>query len=582
MRRLLIAGLDEAGRRGSKAAAAEHLLLAVLHDEGCSAAQILARGGISPARLRDQLEARLDRNGRSAPRAQALTDGARRLIESADAESRKLHHAHVGTEHVLLALVNSGTGTAAEIIDRAGLTYGDALKGLSDWNKSGMPRTPVKVVGARPNGAVRRQVAALARKLLRWPALGYKVFVERSVGHPGFVSNPYPLYRWLRNHHPVRPDPLAGVWVVTRYEDVAAALRDPRFRRQPMASGELPEGVVRQLGGEAHGEAESQTLIGLLSPQMIFLDPPRHTRLRALFAKAFIPRIASMEGRVRWITDELLDATAANGGMDVIRDFAAPLPVTVIAELMGFPPEDREKLKRWSDYFAAVLRFSNDAAQLEKTRQSYEEIADYFEPIAQELRRRPRDNLLSALLNAEPASERLADGELFANAVLLLAAGHETTTNLIANGLHALLRHPDQLAQLIEEPSLIESAVEELLRFDCPVQWTARETTGEVELGGRKIPPDTTVLFSLGSANRDERQFPSPDRLDIARQENKHLAFGGGIHFCLGATLARMEAQIAIGAIAKRFPRLRLETKKLRWQKGLTFRAMNELRVRWD
>src|SRR5581483_11056135 len=170
----------------------------------------------------------------------------------------------------------------------------------------------------------------------------------------------------------------------------------------------------------------------------------------------------------------------------------------------------------------------------------------------------------------------------FANALLLLAAGHETTTHLIANGLLALLRFPHQMGRRIREPSLIEWAVEELLRFDSPVQWTARETSGEVELGGVKIPPDTTVLLSLGSANRDERQFPHPDRLDLARPENKHVAFGSGIHFCLGATLARMEAQIAIGAVVKRFPRLRLATKKLTWQKGLTFRALNELRVRWD
>lgn len=581
-RKVLFRSIDEATRQGADQVTAEHLLLAMTSDDQSAAAFVLERAGAPTVRVREMLDARLGGRGTPNGRPTTLASSARRALELAEEESRKLRHLHVGTEHLLLGLIVGTSGPAGDVLDRLGVTYDTARSGVQAWRSAGMPR------GAKPPmlrqllpAAVRGAIERLAMPAWHKISTGYKVFVGTSIGHPGFVKDPYPLYRRLRRRCPIRRDPLVGVWVITSYDETLAMLRDSRFQRDPFNLDHLPPGIRQQLG-LADNVKTYESTADLFSLQMLFLDPPKHTRLRGLLAKSFTPRVVqNLRPRIQELTDLLLDKVRGAGSMDVIRDLAYPLPTMVIAELLGFPAEDYERLKVWSDDFAALLGFNPTDEQQSKAMQSLEQIQHYFETIVARLKVRPRDNLLSALLTVDSEGDRLSPAELFANCILLLAAGHETTTNLIGNGMLALLRNPDQLKLLRRDPSLIVNAVEELLRYDSPVQWTSRVAAQTIELGGKTISQGDFVLASLGAANRDPKYFPDPDRLDITRpvSANKHLAFGSGIHFCLGAALARMEGQIAIGSLVSSFPTLRLGRQRLRWHKGVVFRGLESLNV---
>ena len=474
----------------------------------------------------------------------------------------------------------------------------EALSALQSAIASAGRRAPVRPEHLRPvlmevdatNGAAARTLrsrvshvvedSAIGQQLFRVaraPKLAWNVYIRRSLGHRDYETNPYRIYRWLREREPVRRDPTAPVWIVTSYEHTLAALRDPRFRKDPFASERLPRGAREQLGmSESAGARSSAENIS-----MLFLDPPQHTRVRSIFTRAFTPRtLESLRPRIGQICEEQIAAMAAhaNRPIDLIHHLAAPLPVMVIAELLGFPRADYQPLKKWSDDMTEALGFlPSEEAKLKAAKARDEMRRYFFDSIVPQRRREPNGSLLSGLLEQEARGEGLDEDELFSNAVLLLAAGHETTTNLIGNGVLALLEHPDQLRDLREHPDLIESAVEELLRFDSPVQWISRVAGEDLELGGKRIKRGDLVLGALGAANRDPAVFPNPDRLDIRRKENKHLSLGSGIHFCLGAALARMEAAIAIGRLLQRFGRIELGTRKIRWRKGLTFRGMHEL-----
>jgi hypothetical protein len=299
-----------------------------------------------------------------------------------------------------------------------------------------------------------------------------------------------------------------------------------------------------------------------------------------MFTRAFSPHvIESMRPRIEQITRDHLDRAAQRGEMDVIADLAYPLPIIVIAELLGFPPQDYQRIKRWSDDMAAALALTANADMQAKAGLARDELRDYFDQLVPKLKNPGSQNLLSALLATEHLPEALNREEIFSNAVLLLAAGHETTANLIGNGMLALLNHRDQLELLGKHPELIDSAVEEILRFDSPVQWTSRVSGEAIEIGGRTIEPGQIVLGGLGAANRDPRQFTEPDRLDLRRSPNRHIAFGQGPHFCLGATLAKMEASISILRLIERFPNIRLSDRKLPRIQGLTFRGVEHLPI---
>jgi cytochrome P450 len=388
---------------------------------------------------------------------------------------------------------------------------------------------------------------------------------------PKMLVDPYPYYARLRSADPVHWADQFGGWVLTRYADVITVLRSPAASadRTPVARQRV--------------DPEFRALYDVRSYSMLNADAPRHTRLRLLVNKAFTPRtVEELAPFVRSFVDQVLDAAQARGRMDVIADLAFPLPATVIAELLGVPPEDRDRFKQWSDDSTAAVgnlpsNLSPDV--LRKSVTAMEELQTYFRGIIDRRRAEPRDDLLSALVKAREEGDRLSDEELLANSMLLLNAGHETTTNLIGNGTLALLRHPDQMRRLRDDPSLIPAGVEELLRYDSPVQFTSRVVKADMEVGGKVLRAGQAVLLLLGAANRDPEQFPDPDRLDVGRPDNKHIAFGLGPHFCLGAPLARLEGHLVFEALLRRTPGMRLDGPPPRYRQNFNLRGLESLPV---
>jgi cytochrome P450 len=385
---------------------------------------------------------------------------------------------------------------------------------------------------------------------------------------PEFLADPYPTYHRLREEDPVHHSPM-DFWVLTRYEDVAAVLRDPRFIKEPLVSMVAARFGVSVPPG-----------VGL---SMLDRDPPDHTRLRSLVSKAFTPRVVEgLRPRIQKMVDDLITRAEAVGTMDLIEEFAYPIPVNVICEMLGVPVDDHERFKGWSLDIARGLDSVWLPLESEIPKRSgaaRHAIGDYMRGLIAERRASPRGDLLSALIAAEEAGDKLSEDELIATCILLLIAGHETTVNLIGNGTLALLRHPEELRRLRETPGLITSAVEELLRYDGPVQRTARITSTEVTIGGRTIPKGEMVMPFIGAADRDPSQFPDPDRLDLGRADNRHIAFGWGIHFCLGAPLARVEGQIAIDTLVRRLPGLALVDAEPEHRQSLTLRGLKALPV---
>jgi pimeloyl-[acyl-carrier protein] synthase len=386
---------------------------------------------------------------------------------------------------------------------------------------------------------------------------------------PAFVADPYPIYRQLRTEDPVHHSPM-GFWVLTRYDDVVAALRDPRLAKEAIAAF-----VAARFGAPV-------PITGL---SMLDRDPPDHTRLRSLVSKAFTPRVVEgLRPRVQQIVDGLIARAREKGSMDLIEEFAYPIPVNVICEMLGVPVEDHERFKGWSLDIARGLDsilLPPDSEVPKRSVASRTALAEYFRELIAKRRASPRADLLSGLIAAEEAGDKLSENELLATCILLLIAGHETTVNLIGNGTLALLRHPDQLRRLRDNPALIGTAVEELLRFDGPVQRTARIPSEDVVIDGRTIAKGEMVMPFIGAADRDPVQFPDPDRLDIGRTDNRHIAFGWGIHFCLGAPLARVEGQIAINTLVQRLPKLALATDTPRFRESLTLRGLASLPVQF-
>ena len=379
---------------------------------------------------------------------------------------------------------------------------------------------------------------------------------------PEVRADPYPTYHALREADPVHRSPFMGMWILTRYRDVATVLRDPHFladRTKWEGFQELPD---------------VEPTRSLLS-----LDPPDHTRMRNLVGRAFTPRVVErLLPQARAIVDGALDAAAARGGLELIEDLAYPLPVAVIARMLGVPEADWPRFREWSRVLVASLDplSIQESERVAEFRAAQDAISDYLAGVVALRRREPRDDLISALIAVEERGDALSERELLVMLILLLVAGHETTVNLIGNGVLALLRHPDQLALLRCRPELLESAVEELLRWDSPVQLTARVVGEDCELGGRALRRGELVMTLLGAANRDPARFPDPDRLDLARAPNQHFAFGRGIHFCLGAPLARLEGRVAIGSLVHRFPGLRLAGEPER-SETITLRGLHRL-----
>jgi len=390
---------------------------------------------------------------------------------------------------------------------------------------------------------------------------------------PEVLANPYPLYHRLRDEDPVHWDPFLHAWVVTRYADVIHVLHHFSANRTP-----TPEQL------SAMGLSALNPIAQVMVRQMLFLDPPNHTRLRALASAAFtVRRVERLRSHIQEIMDGLLDAVISKGSMDLIADFASPAPAIVTAELLGVPVADHEQLKDWSADFAEMLgNFQHNPDRFPKILRSVEEMSSYFRSAMQEQRLHPQDGLVSAMMAADVDGAKLTDEEIIANLIVTMVGGQETTTNLIGNGILTLLRNPEAMKRLRDDSSLVPSALEELLRYESPSQHTARLAPDDVELGGKQIRKRQAVIAVMGAANRDPERFPDPDRLDIERQDNRHVAFGWAAHFCFGAHLARLEGQIAVSTLLQRLPDLELDTNVPPvWRHNLGLRGLTALPVRF-
>jgi cytochrome P450 len=391
---------------------------------------------------------------------------------------------------------------------------------------------------------------------------------------PEVLANPYPLYHKLRSDDPVHWDSFLHAWVVTRYADVVHVLYHFSANRTP-----TPEQLSTM------GLSALSPIAQVMVRQMLFMDPPDHTRLRTLASAAFTPRrVELLRSHIQEIMDGLLDAVVSKGRMDVIADFASPAPAIVTAEMLGVPVADQEQLKDWSSDFAEMLgNFQHNPDRFPRVLRSVESMCSYFRSAMREQRVHPREGLVQAMMAAEVEGAKLTEEEIIANLIVTMVGGQETTTNLIGNGVLTLLRNPAEMERLKKDSSLIPSAVEELLRYESPSQHTARLAPADVEMGGKQIRKRQAVIAVMGAANRDPERFSEPDRLDIGRQDNRHLAFGWAAHFCFGAALARLEGQIAFETLLRRLPKLALDTTTpLEWRHNLGLRGLTVLPVIFD
>lgn len=387
---------------------------------------------------------------------------------------------------------------------------------------------------------------------------------------PAVHADPWPFYRRLREEAPVMWDPFMFTWVVTRYDDVMLVLKEFSADRTPD-----PKKM------EALGLPSMGPVADVMAQQMLFLDAPAHTRLRKLCMSAFTPRrVEAMEATVQKIADQLLDANVARGEMELIADFAEPFPAIVAAGLLGVPIEDHRMLKNWSATFAEMLgNFQHNPDRIREVLACVDSMTGYFRDAIREQERNPRDGLIRSLMDAEVDGQRLTEAEVIANTIVTMVGGQETTTNLIGNGLLTLVRNPDKLAQLRDNPEIIGTAIEELLRFETPSQHTARIVKEDTLIGGKLLKKGEAVMAVMAAANRDPDRFDDPDVLDLTRVENRHLAFGWAAHFCFGAALARMEARIAFTALLGRLDDIRITSDTLEWRTNSGLRGLKAMPI---
>jgi pimeloyl-[acyl-carrier protein] synthase len=387
---------------------------------------------------------------------------------------------------------------------------------------------------------------------------------------PAVLADPYPLYQRLREHDPVHWDPYLHSWVVTSYPEVVAVLTKYSADRTP-----TPEQLA------SLGLTEMKPFAEMMGQQMLFADAPAHTRLRTLCSVAFTPRrVEGLRDDVEEIANSLIDDIIASGSMEVISDFANAFPAIVTARLLGVPTRDHEQLKKWSADFAELLgNFQHNPDRVAKVLRSLEDLKEYVREKMGEQRKEAQPGLIGSLMAAEVEGGHLTDGEVIASSIVTMVGGQETTTNLIGNGLFTLLNRPDCLAQLRDDPSIIASAIEELLRFESPSQHTARIAKDDVLLGGKTIKKGEAVMAVMAAANRDPNRFPEPDKLDLTRTDNRHVAFGWAAHYCFGAPLARLEGAIAFNTILKRLKGLALVDEKPEWRGNTGLRGLTSLRV---
>ena len=400
--------------------------------------------------------------------------------------------------------------------------------------------------------------------------------IEFNFFLPDFSANPYAIYDRLRSENPIYKSSLGGVWVLTRYEDVKTILRE-----RHVYSDDQPK-LIQEKNKYLQNRGKSlQALAGASNKFLFYMNPPDHTRLRRLVSKAFSPVvIEGMRPQIQTIVDEYLDVLRSRGNMDIITDLAELLPVKIIASMLGVPASDaQEKLHQWSHVLSRILDTLISLKEYEAMNQAVLDFQEYFRDLISKRETNPQNDLISYLIAARDESDKLSEEEVLSICIQLFLGGEETTVNLIGNGMLALLHHPEQMEKLKQEPEIIQTAVGEMLRYDSPIQILCRIASDKLEIRGQTIQKGEKIHLCLGAANRDPAQFPNPDRFDILRQDNHHLAFSDGIHRCLGATLAHIEAEIAINSLLQKLPNLKLVSDKLEWRKNIALRGLKALPV---
>lgn len=391
-----------------------------------------------------------------------------------------------------------------------------------------------------------------------------------------FLADPYPTYHRLRLEEPLHRS-ILGSWVITSYVDAKAVLRDPRFR-----SNNLAQQLKDKNSYLKHQQKDFSALIKVISKWLIYIEPPDHTRLRGLVSKAFSPSIVErMRPQIQDIVNELIGKVQPRGSMDIIADLARPLPVLAISRMLGIPKEMQDQVYQWVNDLSSIIIQLNSLETFAYLNEVIIQFVEFLSQVIAERKKEPQEDLISVLIAARDQSNKFNDDEIISLCILLFGAGEETTVNLIGNGMLALLRHPEQMEKLKQEPTIIQSAVEELLRYDSPIQVISRTAMENVDIGDKKIAVGEQILVYIGAANRDPAAFPQPDQLNLIRGDNYHLAFADGIHYCLGAALARFEAQIAINTLVQRLLALKLDTVTLERQKNIAFRGLKALPVRF-
>ncbi len=390
---------------------------------------------------------------------------------------------------------------------------------------------------------------------------------------PDYLIDPHPQLHRLRREDPVHCSTTLGVWVLTRYADVRAALLDSRFSCMAGRWEQYEKFFLR-------GGSRTSPMAEMYSKWMLQVDPPVHTRLRGLVNKVFTPRVVeALRPRIEQNVDDLIDKVVKSGRMEIMSDLAFPLPIMVISDLLGIPREDYESIRDWTAALLPSLSPAISAAGVARVNEVIVEYREYFRELANQRRKNPKDDLLSALIAAREQQDKLSEDELLATCIFLAFAGHATTAQLTGKAMLTLLENPDQLDKLRRDPALVGGAIEEVLRYDSMLQVLYRTTTEPVQIGDKIIPERQMVFLSLAGANRDPEQFVDPDRFDIARDASKHLAFAYGIHYCAGAPLGRLEGQIAVNAMLRRLPELRLHAEGIRREPSLLLRGLEALPV---
>jgi cytochrome P450 len=400
------------------------------------------------------------------------------------------------------------------------------------------------------------------------PGLGF------APSEVSFIADPYPAYVELRRRGRVLYDEPSDHWLVPHYDDVNALLRDRRFGRTYLHVATHAE------MGRPEEPDRHQPFWRLIRAGMLDVEPPDHTRLRKLVSKAFTPRmVGQLRSRVQRMMDELVDEIEGAGEVDLIASVAEPLPVAVIAEMLGVPPADRHLLRPWSHEICLMYELNPSEEYAQRAVRASAEFSDYLRTLSRERRARPGQDLISALTQVVEEGDRLTEDELIGTCALLLNAGHEATVNVTGNGWWSLFRHPDQLARLRADPSIVPTAIEELMRFDTPLQMFERWVLEDAEIQGVRLPKGAELGLLFGSANRDPSAFEEPDHLDLTRRDNSHLSFGAGVHFCLGAPLARVELEVSFATLLRRLPNIELVSVP-EWKPTYILRGLKELRVR--